>query len=511
MNRRITLFVVIALLSTSLWSSGGFGSLDTTTRARVAHQLVTERHLTVASTGTSEMSSSFRDAQGEYPSYFGPGQTLFFLPFDAVLSTVTGNLPLDGARTRVIHYFLLSTLSLILGLGINFWLCLRLSALLGLSRLNAYLAAFIATFGTEFWQMAKQGQEEVQISALILLATCSFIQWKRTNSIKHLYLMALWASLPLLFRLTGVTAVAGIVSLFLWQWCKRGWEPRLLGHAALAFGAPVGLSLSTVALFNAYKTGNLIKTGYSVSQGTFSGDWFKGILEPVLGLDRGIFWTSLWLFPALICLFVVWKKLEQDHRVALFLSLFLFCASLLVYCRWYTWAGDDTYGARYQVHVVPLLTIALWAAIFKWIEIKVQWLLPNKYQLVATVFVFLLLALQVPSIAFTINLEIYQVKVSGLSQRSTNGSPTGAIGQIWLRYTNFFSKLATGEVIRFQVVDPTDLPALQRAVRWRFWPWLAEEFTSSRTTQFLAWIWASTGVLATFSWTYVFLNLGKKQ
>jgi hypothetical protein len=121
----------------------------------------------------------------------------------------------------------------------------------------------------------------------------------------------------------------------------------------------------------------------------------------------------------------------------------------------------------------------------------------------------ILLLVQVPSIAFIVNIEILQAKVSALAQRSTNSSNTGAIGQIWMRYTNFFSKLSTGEVVRFPIIDSTDLPALQPAGRWFFWPWQAKKFVGSGATQILIWIWAATGLLAIFSWAYLFFNLSK--
>jgi hypothetical protein len=507
--RRFVLILLIALMSTTLWSVGGrFGSLDVMLRNRVAHQLLTEGGLTVASHGSDDVSAMFRDREGTYTSQFGLGQSIFLMPFDALATVATAPFHLEGKKLDAVQGMIVSTLVIGAMLAVNFWLCLLVGHMLGLERFNAYLISFVATFGSGFWQIAKQSQEEANLAALAMLGLYGFWRWQRTKNFKYMYLSAACAALPLVFRPTAVTILIGLAGLYAWEVFVREQFDRVsVVRLISSFGLCTVLAALVVGLYNTYKTGNPLNAGYALSLLGFHGELVSGLVEPLVGFDRGIIWANIWVLPGAGCTVLTWKHLTREIKQLLALALFLMLSSVAIYARWITWAGDDTYGARYQVHMIPLLTIALGAAVFKWFELKVQWLSSSRYRLLAAMLALLLLLLQVPSIAFTVNLEIFQANVSGLAQRSTNGTHTGAIGQIWLRYTNFFAKLSTGEVVRFPVVDPTDLLVLKRAERWRFWPWQAEEFVGSRTTQFLVWIWVALGVVAVFSWVYILLNL----
>jgi hypothetical protein len=509
---RFTLILLVALMSTTLWSVGGrFGSLDAMVRNRVAHQIITEGGLTVAFHGSYDEAATFRDSEGTYASQFGLGQSIFFIPFDALATVATSPFHLKGKKLDAVQGMIVSTLVIGAMLAINFWLCLLLGRTLGLEEFNAWIISFVATFGSGFWQMAKQGQEEANLAALALLGLYGFLHWQRTKFSKYIYLSAVCAALPIVFRPTAVTIFIGLAGLYAWEvFVHERLDRARIVRVILPFGLCLILAILVVGLYNIYKTGNPLSAGYALDLYGFHGELVSGLVEPIVGFDRGIVWTNLWILPGVCCVVLTWRHLNREVKQVFALALFLLFSSVAIYARWITWAGDDTYGARFQVHMIPLLAVALGASVCKWFELKAQWLIPSRYKLLATMLALILLLIQVPSVAFTVNLEIFQANVSALAQRSTTSSHTGAIGQIWMRYTNFFSKLAIGEVIQFPIIDSTDLPALKRAERWRFWPWQAEEFVGSRTTQLLIWIWAATGAFAIFSWAYLFLNLSKQ-
>lgn len=118
------------------------------------------------------------------------------------------------------------------------------------------------------------------------------------------------------------------------------------------FGVATSCSLAVVFAYNLFKTGNPLNSGIPLTE--FRGSWFNGLIEPVFGFDKGILWTNPWLLPYLITTLFAWKYLRRELKSLLLLSLFLFTSSLLIYGKWHTWAGDITYGARFQVHLVPL-------------------------------------------------------------------------------------------------------------------------------------------------------------
>lgn len=114
--------------------------------------------------------------------------------------------------------------------------------------------------------------------------------------------------------------------------------------------------------------------------------------------------------------------------------------------------------------------------------------------------------LQLPSIAFNPGLEAYQAIISNVGIKSRNGSPTGTLRQVRLRYTNFFSKLITGKVVKFEEVNSSALPAgtIENASRWNFWPWLAEKRLNKNLTILLKAVWIMIVLASIICWVYPF-------
>lgn len=505
-KKKFALIIFIAILLTTLWSaSGTFGAVDAGIRQRVAHQIITEGRLVVESFD-GKVGSTFRDKNGSYPSKYGLGQSVFFLPFDALATIVTQKLPFDSSQKERIHYFLVFLPVFSLCLSINFWLCLKLLAKLGVDRLNAYLLSFVATFGSSLWQMAKQSQEEIQVSILLLYSLYIFLCWRRSGNNKYVWLSAISAATTLLFRPTALPIPLGIAGIYIYELYKK--HKQVKAFSSLRVVAPFVIAsffaFMIVGSYNLFKTGNILKSGYAAYE-TFSGNWFNGIFEPIFGLDRGIIWANPWLLPCLIFTFLAWKYLKHDLKILLILSLFLFTSSIVIYCKWFSWAGDFTYGARFQVHLVPLLCLTLGAATVTYIKTNFpQLFYITQYKLISLLASLILFILQIPSIAFIHNLEVAQAIKSDAVNQSRNGSPTGALGQIQLRYANFFSKLITGETVKVEARNAMTPGIIEDASRWNFWPWLVEKRLSQNATTLLKVLWAVIILASLFCWAYAF-------
>lgn len=511
-QKKLTLLIFLAILLTSLWSASGLLDLvDAQVRARVAHQLVTERRLVVDSFGQDGNGSTFRDQKGSYTSKFGIGQTISFLPFDAIATLVTQKLTLKPELKERIHYFLMSVPVFWLSLSINFWLCLKILAKLKQDRFTTYFISFVAIFASTFWQMAKQGQEEIQLSILLLYSLYNFLCWKRDRNNKYIWLSAVFAAATLIFRPTALPIPLGIAGLYIYEnFSKKTTQAKRFSYLRILtpFAITNFCAIAIVAAYNIFKTGNPLKAGY-LAEEAFSGNWVNGIVEPIIGMDKGIIWTNPWLFPCFIFTCFAWKHLSRDLKVLLILSLFLFTSTILIYCKWFSWAGDDTYGARFQVHLVPLLCLTLGTATLRYIKTNFyQGLSTTRYKLISLGFGFILFLLQIPSIALVNNLERYQAAISNSISKSRNGSPTGALGQVRLRYANFFSKLTMGEPIKFDIRNTSEgLPsALKDAVRWNFWAWLAEKRFGQITT-LLKLLWLLIVLASIVCWVFAFRML----
>ncbi len=505
---KLSLVIFCAILLTSLWSaSGTLDSSDAIVRERVAHQLVIERRLVVNSFGDEKNYSTFRDHDGSYLSSWGFGQSILFLPFEALSNLVTQNLSSTPEQNDRIRFFLISIPVLWLGLAINFWLCLKLAVMLKMRRLTAYVISFIAIFGSSFWQMTKQGQEEIQLSILLLCAIYGFLCWKRNGNKKYIWLSAISAPAVLIFRLTALPITIGIIGLYLCEIFFRKEEIKLKLNdylqVLISFSFTIFCFIGIVGVFNLFKTGNPLKSGVPFFD--FSGSLINGIVEPIMGLDKGILWTNIWLLPFLFCSIISWKYLKYNLKQLLFLSLFLFISSIAIYCKWMTWAGDHTYGARYQVHLVPLLCLTLGVGTITYIK---TYFYQSFYQIRSKLFLvffgLILFLLQIPSITFVHNLEIYQALRNNAVSKSRNGSPTGALRQIQLRYANFLSKMITGTPVKISEVNPSAVSDRdwKSSQRWNFWPWLAENRVSPNITVLLKTLWILIVLASIICWFY---------
>jgi hypothetical protein len=509
--KKIYIVLFLAILLTSLWStSGNFDVSDAHIRLRVAHQIVTEGHLVTESTGDPSSPSTFRDRQGTYTSQYGLGQSVFFLPFDALATLVTSNLSLDTEQMDRVRVFLVSVPVFWTVLALNFWLCLKLSAQLGVDRLTAYLVSFVATFGSSFWEMAKTGQEEVQLSILLLGSLSGFLYWKKSGANKYVWLSATLAAITLIFRVTALPIFVGIATLYAYEVFHHK-SIKQSRFSDLKITIPfVSIAVAGIAIIGGYnflKTGNILRTGYALKGWFDNHDWLTGMTQPVLGLDKGIILTNIWFLPCLVLTFFAWRHLKHELKLLLLLSLFLYTSSVAIYAKC-CWASDVHYGVRYQVHVVPLLCLSLGIAALTYIKSHFSKKLQRKkYKLLALFFGVTLFGLQLPSISLHFLLEPFQARAS--NTEPLNGSVTGRLGQVRLRYLNFGSKLVTGKPVNLGVYNTSDnLPELlEKASRWNFWPWSVQRYVRSNVFGLMQLTWLAMILGSLVSWGYVFWKL----
>jgi hypothetical protein len=485
----------VALFATALWSMPGTFSGDTAARARVARQLVTDGRLNVSSRGDSDHPSQFSDSDGSFPSYFGPGQSLFFIPFEA-LAYAAGSLggPFRNPKgAAVVSSFSASFVSLLAVFFASYTLALTFVA----AREHAVMVAVFAIFGTSYWQMIKQGQEEVQLAVFSLGLVWGFCQWASEKSRRGLIVAAVSAAAATIFRTTMAVEVGIVVMFFLLLSYRRSptGGARAVSEVLCVFAAWQLLSGTIVGGYNRLKTGAFWNSGYSAAQGSFEGNWLSGLFGPVFGLDRGIIWSNLWLVPMIV--FVIRRR--ESHSAGLKLSLLLtaalFLSSVLTYCRWTTWAGDFTYGARFQSHLVPLIATLLASALINTVRnaSKIRLLL------------IAVILLQFPAIAFNANLEIYQSIASGSAFTVPGETPTSSTLQIPSRYRNFLSKSLSGTFPRDDK-PPAAADFVRYAAnagRWDFLLLHARSYLGSPSATALTVIWSAALIISILLWAVV--------
>ncbi len=472
-------YLGIALLG--LWSfPGNFTSSDGEDRYRVGHAILTQGLPDVSGYGDSVNRSEFRDDQGTFRSYFGLGQSLLFIPMDIPGTLLTGILDLESAVEFKMKMGLTAAIHLVVILWLLFWAVRKISRELELPEPVSLFAAVTAVFGTLNWSLARAGQEEPWLAVLLVLALGSGLRFQREGRPVNLAKMTAFLSAGLLFRPSFLTVVliGAAWSFYLIRASDRQLAVRLFSWWSLA-----AVCIGTSYFFwNLYRTGNGLNFGYGQAGGTFSGRFLTGFIQPVMGTDKGVIWTTPWVLPGLILVIVLWRRLSGPVKTAGLLFLILLTANLLFHSTWFLWAGDNTYGARFQAHLFPVAAILFWAAF--------DLALPAARQVVMKGVVVLIVLLQIPSITFWETLEYLQCERGGWTELSENGSPTGALGQISMRYQNIVSKAATGQVFQFSPPGRPEPFLSDYAATWNFWPWTVSPCIpeTAWTPLFLTWL-----------------------
>jgi hypothetical protein len=279
-----------------------------------------------------------------------------------------------------------------------------------------------------------------------------------------------------------------------------------------------------VGAYNAWKTGSPLSTGYALY--FHEGAVWRGLVGPTLGLDRGVIWRNLWLLPLSILCWARRRNLRTETKLALGLGAWLLLSSLLIYCTWYTWAGDHTFGARFQQHAVPLLGTALAAGALQGVSLRA----PRRAG-AAIGAVLALAVLQVPSLVFVHNLELLQILAEGGPPTPPGVTPTAARGgQLRLRLANLEAKLETGHTMDLDTVihvsdagakiggsnwsDLSDAAAatlLADSSRWDFWPWRLGEYIGLRASAWGRALWVVLVLASVTAWVALFTRLRERE
>jgi hypothetical protein len=494
---------LVAALLTAIWSTAGpFDNPDPRIRLRVAAQLVAEHRLVVAAPDTAG-ATRFQDAAGSYPSRFGIGQSLFFVPFVAIARPLTGAVAVPPPLRPKLMESVVATAVYAVVLVVTFALSVALARALGAGSFVAHVIGVLAVFGSSYWQMAKEGQEEAQLAIAAQLAFYGYLKWRRSGHLGYVWLSAGAATAATIFRPTAVTLFVGALGLYLVA-LLRARHAGTLGpgdsaRVAACFAVTGACGLALILGYNMYKAGDPLRSGYGRADGWFAQQrWLYALRGATLGTDRGIVWQNIWLIPLALAAILEWRRLSDDVRDAIVLAGFLLGSSLAFYSMWIGWSGGQySYGTRFQQHAVPLLAVALAMGAFGAGRGG-----PGSARRLMVPALILLCVLQLPSIAFVHGLEGLQAKVSG-ARGGLGAEPTaGRGGQLRTRYENLVSKLTTG---RLPAVDTLPeqrglVPLLVDSSRWNLWPWRLEKYFGARAASAAKVVWVVLALASLAFW-----------
>ncbi|HUB25119.1 MAG TPA: hypothetical protein VL992_06790 [Tepidisphaeraceae bacterium] len=319
--------------------------LETRTFLQAGHLWIDPR-IVASTVGEPGQYYDYNPADGQSYSKYGIANSLMAIPPVAAQLLISGNGPIS-----------LRTSALIL----NFWnllLCLLLAAVLyritrRYSPKPARRAFFVLAclFGTFLWYYQRaQGSEIYQ---LIFFALAYEFLLRGFERPRWFWLAWLFVALLLLTRVFFGILIP-IFAAFIVGSAIAGRRP--LRRILMPLLIPPVAMILLLGWINDLKFGSPWLTGYHQwrpEEHLLTGSWLDG----VYGLLFSGHWSVFTYFPVLLIALPGMKKFTEEHRPDFLLILTTFVATLLVLGKIPSWRGEWSYGPRYMLFLLPIVSL----------------------------------------------------------------------------------------------------------------------------------------------------------
>ena len=433
----VALLVVAVALLTAMIQSGELGTADTTRRLQVTHSLWTSAPQ-VTRADYAEFGSAGRG--GRIYAWYGIGQSLLMLPAD-VVGTAAAHAPwwrgyVQSKATPQIRSIVVSLSTNVLLNVLTALVALRFLELLGFSRAQAIAGTLALICATTHLHYAQNMQENNFIFLLTLAGLWLQLRWAESGDRKALLLGAGALGLNLLTRMTTALDVMG-AAIFLLLVGVVGRADDSSRVAELLSARRVMEYLRTVLpvyavfvfldrLYQFVRFGSWTSTYMRLQASEqmrreptlpknfpFSGHWFEGgvhsgLLGPLFEPEKSIFVFDPLFGLALVLTVVLWRRMSAVMRAYAVAMLVLLAAYMVLYARYFAWAGDFAWGDRYISSVVELLAMLAVPLLMRYGRE-----LGRVGRVCGWCVVAVSVAIQAASLAFWLPLEIYQIDAMG--------------------------------------------------------------------------------------------------
>jgi len=288
-----------------------------------------------------------RTDDGGYVAVVGIGQSIVASPFYVISRAGAQVLP-GKYRDSFVRTGTMFTNSVVLGL-----LAVAV-ALLALELTSSFRAAWAVgiayALGTYALPHSKTFFTELSSALFLTVAVLAAIRCTRRASMAAAVLCGFCAGFGVLMRASSAMFVP-MIGLWLAVEAVRRWGWRATGRYVLAFGTGGLLPLAAFLFFNWWRFGSPTDIGYSKLPQSFP-------LQD--GLYNHFFTPgkSMFLFaPIIVVGFAGMIVGLFRHTAPMLLIVGVVGANLVFFSRVPFWAGDATWGARYQQIVLPLMCV----------------------------------------------------------------------------------------------------------------------------------------------------------
>lgn len=344
--RPLYVFLFFGLVLSILFSSGQIENPDTHLRLTQTRIILDNNKFGLPDdVGEVSHGNISINKDGKRFMVYNPGQTIFFIPIYYIANRISK----DKAYAYYFSAFCVSFLNFMVH-ALCAFLLFKIALLLGAVKKQAYLVSIF--FGlTSYSFVFAQSTYEHHFEMFFILMSVYFALKK--NTIHSGHLSGLMLSLGLVFRTTSILAVPAILLL------QKNINERFKVLMSLSIGA------AFVLLYNYYRFGNPLETGYSLAWSMAFSDkfdfWsFSGFPEAFFGFlfspGKGLIFFSTTIVIALFGIKTFWKK----QRLMIYAILLIMAAYLIIFSLNFAWHGSIwSHGPRYILPITPFLYLPI--------------------------------------------------------------------------------------------------------------------------------------------------------
>ena len=357
--RPLYVFLFFGLVLSILFSSGQIENPDTHLRLTQTRIILDDNKFGLPDdVGEDSHGNISINKDGKRFMVYNPGQTIIFIPIYYFANLVST----DEANTYYFSAFCVSFLNYMVH-ALCAFILFKIALLLSAVKKQAYLVSVF--FGlTSYSFVFAQSTYEHHFEMLFILLSVYFALKKDTN---HAGLLSgLLLSLGLVFRTTSILALPAILLL------QKNNNERLKVLMSLTIG------VAFVFLYNYYRFGNPLETGYSLAWSLANSDkfdyWsFSGFPKAFFGFlfspGKGLIFFSTTLVIAFFGIKTFWKK----QRLIFYAILLISAAYLIIFSLNFAWHGSIwSYGPRYILPIIPFFYLPIiYLKPHKWVFVTI--------------------------------------------------------------------------------------------------------------------------------------------
>ena len=376
------LFILLAVVVCAMLNAGNFGTIDTERRWQVARSI----RLGEPAVTSDDVRHGFGipGRNGVPQAWYGMGQSLLLLPFDALVdatvSPVLRRVGLSRIRRKQVAELTVAFLMQAFLTACVLLLARRVLLAFGFGSTAAVAGSLALLFATTCLQYVQCAQENELLLALALAALVALRAWHREECGRWALLAGMACGFAILVRLTSLLET-GVFAFFT---IAAGTNPK---RFLAWFAPPVVGALLLDRWYQWHRFGELFSTYIGIfgrlnqplhqtSSFPFSYPFWKGFLGTFFSPDKSVLLFDPLLIIVLLLAVRNWGSLDRGLRLLLVCLMLLLVAYSLGYARYFDFGGDTAWGHRFVLLPVQLLCLfavpllfqhrwpALWGLVF---------------------------------------------------------------------------------------------------------------------------------------------------